>query len=82
VPDFAQGLIRDLRVRRAPEEAGIPFGTKLLGANNKDAPALPNSQPWGQVPAIEGPGLVLSMEIHEQRARRSPASKIGTVYFR
>ena len=39
VPDFAQGLVRDLRVRWALEEAGIPYGTKLLGQDDKDAPA-------------------------------------------
>jgi glutathione S-transferase len=59
VPDFAQGLVRDLRVRWALEEAGIPYGTKLLGQDDKDAPAYRHIQPWGQVPAIEDAGLVL-----------------------
>ena len=36
VPDFAQGLVRDLLVRWAPEEAGLRYGTKLLGQNDKD----------------------------------------------
>src|SRR3712207_3278197 len=59
VPDFAQGLVRDLRVRWALEEAGIPYGTKLLGQDDKDVPAYRDIQPWGQVPAIEDAGLVL-----------------------
>jgi glutathione S-transferase len=59
VPDFAQGLVRDLRVRWALEEAGIPYGTKLLGQDEKDAPAYRKIQPWGQVPVIEDAGLVL-----------------------
>jgi glutathione S-transferase len=59
VPDFAQGLVRDLRVRWALEEAGIPYDTKLLGQDDKDAPAYRNIQPWGQVPVIEDGGLVL-----------------------
>jgi glutathione S-transferase len=59
VPDFAQGLVRDLRVRWALEEAGIPYGTKLLGQDDKDAPAYRSIQPWGQVPVIEEDGLVL-----------------------
>ena len=59
VPDFAQGLVRDLRVRWALEEAGIPYGTKLLGQDDKDAPAYRNIQPWGQVPVIEDGGLML-----------------------
>jgi glutathione S-transferase len=59
VPDFAQGLVRDLRVRWALEEAGLSYGTKLLGQDDKDAPAYRNIQPWGQVPVIEDAGLVL-----------------------
>jgi glutathione S-transferase len=59
VPDFAQGLVRDLRVRWALEEAGIPYRTKLLGQDDKDAPAYRNIQPWGQVPVIEDAGLML-----------------------
>jgi glutathione S-transferase len=59
VPDFAQGLVRDLRVRWALEEAGIPYGTKLLGQDDKDAPAYRSIQPWGQVPVIEEDDLVL-----------------------
>ena len=59
VPDFAQGLVRDLRVRWALEEAGIPYLTKLLGQDDKDAPAYRDIQPWGQVPVIEDAGLML-----------------------
>ncbi len=31
VPPFAQGLVRDLRVRWALEEAGLPYRLRLLG---------------------------------------------------
>jgi hypothetical protein len=31
VPPFAQGLVRDLRVRWALEEAGLPYDARLLG---------------------------------------------------
>ena len=31
VPPFAQGLVRDLRVRWALEEAGLPYHARLLG---------------------------------------------------
>ena len=31
VPDFARGLVRDLRVRCALEEAGLPYREKLIG---------------------------------------------------
>ena len=30
VPDFAKGYVRDLRVRWALEEAGLPYRTRLL----------------------------------------------------
>jgi glutathione S-transferase len=30
VPDFARGQVRDLRVRWALEEAGLPYETRLL----------------------------------------------------
>jgi glutathione S-transferase len=75
VPDFAQGLVRDLRVRWALEEAGIPYLTKLLGQDDKDAPAYRNIQPWGQVPVIEDAGLVLfeSAAIVQYFADRSEA---------
>jgi len=59
VPEFAQGLVRDLRVRWALEEAGRPYAVKLLGPGDQDAPEYRRIQPWGQVPAIEEDGLVL-----------------------
>jgi glutathione S-transferase len=60
VPPFAQGLVRDLRVRWALEEAGLPYRLNLLdfGAG-RDSPEYRAIQPWGQVPVIEEDGLVL-----------------------
>ncbi|MDB5672499.1 MAG: glutathione S-transferase domain protein [Alphaproteobacteria bacterium] len=59
VPEFAQGLVRDLRVRWALEEAGIPYDVKLIGRSEADSADYRKIQPWGQVPAIEEDGLVL-----------------------
>lgn len=59
VPDFAQGLVRDLRVRWALEEAGLPYQTKLVGQEDQNSPQYRNLQPWGQVPVIEDDGLAL-----------------------
>ena len=59
VPDFAQGLVRDLRVRWALEEAGMPYTTKLLGPQDQDTPQYRSLQPWGQVPVMEDDGLAL-----------------------
>lgn len=53
VPPFAQGLVRDLRVRWALEEAGLPYEQKLLGDGEKDGAAYRDWQPFGQVPAYE-----------------------------
>jgi glutathione S-transferase len=61
VPPAVQGLVRDLRVRWALEEVGVPYRTTLLGIG---AGALPPSayrtiQPFGQVPAIRDANLTL-----------------------
>ncbi|MBL6851990.1 MAG: glutathione S-transferase family protein [Alphaproteobacteria bacterium] len=58
IPDFARGQVRDLRVRWALEEAGIPYTTKLLGqGEQKSEPYVTDWQPFGQVPAIHEDGL-------------------------
>jgi len=59
VPPFAQGLVRDLRVRWALEEAGLPYEQKLLADGEKDSVAYREWQPFGQVPAYEEDGLRL-----------------------
>lgn len=59
VPPFAQGLVRDLRVRWALEEAGIPYQEKLLGPGDQATAAYRALQPFGQVPAIESGDLKL-----------------------
>ena len=59
VPPFAQGLVRDLRVRWALEEAGLPYTEKLLGAGEQNSPAHRAVQPFGQVPVYEEDGLTL-----------------------
>ncbi len=35
VPPFAQGLVRDLRVRWALEEAGLPYEVRLIGPEDQ-----------------------------------------------
>lgn len=59
VPDFAQGLVRDLRVRWALEEAGLPYKTRLLGMGDQDKPEYRALQPFGQVPVMDDDGFVL-----------------------
>ncbi|HEX3811171.1 MAG TPA: glutathione S-transferase family protein [Rhizomicrobium sp.] len=59
VPQFAQGQVRDLRVRWALEEAGLPYREMLIGGADKNSAAYRALQPFGQVPAIEEDGLTL-----------------------
>jgi len=50
VPDFAQGLVRDLRVRWALEEVGLDYRVRLLGTPR---PAdYVQDQPFDQVPCF------------------------------
>lgn len=59
VPPFAQGLVRDLRVRWALEEAALRYEVRLLEEGEKDGPEYRAWQPFGQVPAYEENGLKL-----------------------
>ena len=59
VPDFAKGQVRDLRVRWALEEAGLPYQTRLLNQGEQDKPDYRALQPFGQVPVFDEDGLVL-----------------------
>lgn len=59
VPDFARGLVRDLRVRWALEEAGLPYEAWLLGQDDRNSDTYRVLQPFGQVPAYEENGFVL-----------------------
>jgi glutathione S-transferase len=59
VPEFARGLVRDLRVRWALEEAGLSYRTRLLKFGDQDKADYRALQPFGQVPIFEEDGLVL-----------------------
>ena len=57
VPKFAKGFVRDVRVRWALEEAGLPYQTRIIGhGENKQMPYL-GQQPFGQVPVFEEDGF-------------------------
>jgi glutathione S-transferase len=59
VPDFARGLVRDLRVRWALEEIGRPYETELLDARAPRPEAYLARQPFDQVPAFTDDGIQL-----------------------
>ena len=75
VPPFAQGLVRDLRVRWALEEAGLRYEEKLLTHGENNSPEHRALQPFGQVPVYQEDGLTLfeSGSIVMHIAERCPA---------
>jgi len=83
VPPFAQGLVRDVRVRWALEEAGIPYRENLIGPEDQASAAYRALQPFGQVPAVETGDLKLfesgAIVIHiaEQSEALMPSDAVG-----
>jgi len=59
VPDFAKGQVRDLRVRWALEEAGMPYKSRLLSSGDQDKPGYRTLQPFGQVPVMQEDSFTL-----------------------
>lgn len=59
VPPFAAGYVRDLRVRWALEEAGIPYTLRLIEFEDAAGPDYRKEQPFGQVPVLRDGGQVL-----------------------
>ena len=75
VPPFAQGLVRDLRVRWALEETGLAYSEHVIGPEDQKSATYRRLQPFGQVPAYEEGDLVLfeSAAIVHHVAQRSEA---------
>jgi len=59
VPPPAQGLVRDLRVRWALEEAGLAYDEQLIDWGEQSSASYRTLQPFGQVPAYQEGGLTL-----------------------
>jgi glutathione S-transferase len=84
VPDFAQPLMRAMRVRWALEEAGLPYTVRLveLGPEQRSPEHLAR-QPFAQAPAIEEDGLTLfesgaiSLYIAKQSEALMPKDRIS-----
>ena len=58
-PDRGRGMARDMRVRWALEEAGVPYQVRLLSFEEMKQPSYLTSQPFGQIPVYEEDGLTL-----------------------
>lgn len=75
VPDFAAGLVRDLRIRWALEEIERPYRVRLLDALNPRPAEYFQEQPFGQVPAFrddqvqlfESGAILIHLAIEEER---------------
>lgn len=84
VPTFAQGFVKDFRVRWALEEIGQLYRERLIGGIFEEQPqAYLADQPFGQVPVYKEGGLTLfesgSILIHigERDERLLPHDGIG-----
>jgi glutathione S-transferase len=75
VPEFAAGLVRDLRIRWALEEIDRPYRVRLLDALNPRPAEYFQEQPFGQVPAyrddqvqlFESGAILIHLGIEEER---------------
>lgn len=75
VPPFAEGLVRDLRVRWALEEAGLDYRVRLLDARSPRPDDYFLDQPFGQVPCyrdnsvrlFESGAILLHLSISDDR---------------
>ncbi|MFY0527655.1 glutathione S-transferase family protein [Archangium gephyra] len=83
VPPLAQGLVRELRVRWALEEAGLAYEARLIGPEEQLSERSRRLQPFGQVPVYEEDGLVLFesgaivLHIAERSEALMPAEPAG-----
>jgi glutathione S-transferase len=59
VPSPAQGLVRDLRVRWALEEAGLAYEEQLIEFGDQSSDSHRTLQPFGQIPVYQEGGLTL-----------------------
>ena len=79
----AQGLVRDLRVRWALQEAGLPYAVGLIGFEERNLNAYREKHPFGMVPAFEADGMKLFESgailylIAEESDALMPADRVG-----
>ncbi len=83
VPPFAQGYVRDLRVRWALEEAGLAYEAALIDFETASTERYRAWQPFGQVPAFRDGGLemfesgAIVLHLAEQSEALAPRDPAG-----
>jgi glutathione S-transferase len=83
VPPFAQGLVRDFRVRWALEEAGLRYEERVIGREDQGSESYRELQPFGQVPTYEEGELALFesgaivLHVAERSDALMPSDPIG-----
>ncbi|MTH76657.1 glutathione S-transferase family protein [Paracoccus aestuariivivens] len=86
VPEISVGYVRDIRIRWACEEAGIPYHVESTSVRDKTLPFILR-QPFGQVPMIDdgdislfesGAILLYLGDRHEALMPRDPAQRAET----
>ena len=83
MPPFAYGLVRDLRVRWALEEAGIPFDSTPIDFAEKSSDAFRQKNPFGLVPVFESDGRAtfesgaIVLQLAEESEALMPTEKQG-----
>lgn len=89
VPEMPRGLVRDLRLRWACEEAGIPYRIATVPFDGRETNHL-DRQPFGQVPMIEdgdirlfesGACLIHLARKSERLLPRDPVGEAHTVQW-
>jgi glutathione S-transferase len=83
VPPFAQGYVRDLRVRWALEEAGLTYEATLIDPRIQASDSYRAWQPFGQVPAYRDGAVemfesgAIVLHIAAKSAALAPADEAG-----
>ncbi len=86
VPPFAQGLVRDLRVRWALEEAGLAYESRWIGLEERNTDAYRRKHPFGLVPVLESSdgtliesGAIVYTIAEHCEALMSPSQRVETL---
>ncbi len=89
VPDMPRGYVRDLRLRWACEEAGIPYAIRTVAFDDRHTNHL-DRQPFGQVPMLEdgevklfesGAGVLHLARRSEALMPRDPAGEAEVIQW-